>query len=152
MMESIERKRERPTIGSLEEFDSSYFEQISGSGSWIALDSEGFSNQHYFTVVSNKGDRLGIIGVYDTEDEKHITHTVVDPKYRGMGLASAFKYKLFEKLDLPFITITIDLDNKASLQAVKKLPGVEEISDESYEESYHKKKFKWKPPEGDSAE
>jgi|GEM_PF-6193074 len=61
-----------------------------------------------------------MIGVYDTEFEKNISHTLVNPKYRGQGLAGEFKQKLMAEFGLPFLTLTIDLNNTASIRAAEK--------------------------------
>ena len=79
--------------------------------------------------------------MYDTDDDVNITHTIVDPKFRGHGLARQFKDKLMSSLNLSCLTMTIDLDNTPSLRAVEKLPGVEKVSDPEYETAYHKAKF-----------
>ena len=104
----------------------------------------------YFTVLSLKGEKLGIIGVYNTEHDQNLTDTLVDPKYRGQKLAKQFKDLLMDELDLPFLTMTIDYDpyapddptrtNVSSIRAIKKLPGVERV-DDPYYDSIQKAKF-----------
>jgi RimJ/RimL family protein N-acetyltransferase len=84
--------------------------------------------------------------VYDTDDEQNVTHTVVDPKHRGQGLAEKFKNDLMDRLDLPFVTLTIDLDNAASIRAAEKLPGIRRASDAEYEKEFHKAKFIYEKP------
>ena len=132
-------------IGELADFDSQYFEDLKKRDKrlrgWLA--SEDCKNVQYFTVLSNGGERLGIIGVYDGDDDKNITHTIVDPKYRGMGFARKFKDALMGKLNLPFITMTINYDphapddpsrtNVSSIRSAEKLPGIERVNDSSYE-------------------
>jgi predicted GNAT family acetyltransferase len=85
----------------------------------------------YFTVRSDTKDKLDIIGVYDTEFEKNVSHTLVNPKYRGQGLAGEFKPKLMAELGLPFLTLTIDLNNTASIRAARKILGIRKVSDEA---------------------
>jgi hypothetical protein len=103
-------------------------------------------NQRYFTVFGSKGEKLGIVGVYDTADEKNVTHTVVNQKYRDQGLAAKFKQRLMDELNLPFMTMTIDLENIASIRATEKLPGVRKISDEQYERDFYKVKYVYERP------
>jgi RimJ/RimL family protein N-acetyltransferase len=126
---------------SLEDFDAGYFDEVDGG--WIAIGQGNCKNIKYFTALDD-GKKVGIIGVYDTDDDKNITHTVTDPKFRGQGLAAKLKKELMKKLGLDFITLTIDLDNTASLKATEKLPGVERVSDEQYEKDFHKAKYIYK--------
>lgn len=128
-------------IAELAEFDLDYFHEIEGENGWLALGDDFYSNQRYFTVLSDDGEKLGVVGVYDTSEEKNITHTVVDPRFRGRGLAAKFKEVLMNKLNLDFITLTIDLDNESSIRAAEKLPGVKKVSDKVYEQKYHKVKY-----------
>lgn len=137
---------------SLESFDMQYFQELEGQDGWLALGQENCMNQRYFTVYDNKGEKLGIVGVYDTADEKNVTHTVVDQKYRGQGLAAKFKQRLMDELDLPFITMTISLENIASIRATEKLPGVRKVSDEQYERDFHKVKYVYERPQEESPE
>jgi len=109
-------------IESLSDFDMKYFKTLEGTGNWLAIGQENCKNQHYFTVLNTTSDKLGIVGVYDTDDEQNIAHTVVATKYRGQGLAKKFKDALMDKLNLPFTTLTIDLGNTPSIRAAKKLP------------------------------
>lgn len=146
-------EKEKPEVGKLAEFDREYYHTLGDyrDREWLALDIPEFKNQKYFTVVSTTGEKLGIIGVYDTnfgsDDEINVTHTVVDPKYRGLGLAAKFKQLLMKELNLPFITLTVDLDNESSVKAVQKLPGVERIDDEEYRKRNNKAKFIFKKTE-----
>jgi len=133
-------------MGQLADFDEEYFHELEGEKGWIALGQDNCSNQKYFTVVGPSGERLGIIGVYDTEDDQNVTHTVVDPKFRGRGLAGEFKKKLMEELGLSSVTLTIDLDNQASIRAAEKLPGVKKVSNEQYEDDYNKAKYIYEKP------
>ena len=130
-------------VGKLDDFDMDYFKSLEGDGGWIALGMENCKNQHYFIVYSDSGEKIGIIGVYDTDDDKNISHTVVDPKYRGQGLAGKFKDLLMDKLALPFITLTIDLDNKSSIKATEKMAGIKKVSDDDYEKEFHKVKYRF---------
>jgi RimJ/RimL family protein N-acetyltransferase len=126
---------------NLRDFDLEYFKELEGEDGWNALGLENCHNQRYFTVFGDKGEKIGVVGVYDTDDDKNITHTVVDKKYRGMGLAAKFKQLLMDELALPYITMTISLDNVASIRATEKLPGVKRVRDEKYESDYHKAKY-----------
>ena len=131
----------------LGEFDMDYFKLLEGEDGWIALGQENCANLRYFTVCADDGTKVGIVGVYDTEDDKNITHTVVDPKYRGQGLAAKCKDALMDTLNLPFVTLTISLDNASSLRAADKLPGIQKVSDEKYETDFHKAKYIFNRPE-----
>lgn len=149
----LQRCEQEPIeIQSLEKFDMHYFQELEGKNGWLALDQKNCVNQHYFTVCGNKGEKLGIVGVYDTADEKNITHTVVDQKYRGQGLAAKFKLRLVDELDLPYITMTISLDNIASIRAAEKIPGVRKVSDEQYERDFHKVKYIYEKPKKESTQ
>ncbi|MDF1497568.1 MAG: GNAT family N-acetyltransferase [Patescibacteria group bacterium] len=139
-------EKEQAKINKLGEFDSQYFNELEGETGWIALGKDNCQNQQYFTVYGNEGEKLGVIGIYDTDEEKNITHTVVDPKYRGQGLAAKIKHVLMDRLDLSFITMTINLDNEASIKAAKKIPGLKKVSDEQYEQEFHKVKYIYEKP------
>jgi RimJ/RimL family protein N-acetyltransferase len=130
-------------------FDPEYFRQLEGENGWIALGQDNCRNQKYFTVYGDAGTKLGIVGVYDTEFEKNVSHTVVDPKYRGQGLAGNFKEKLMAELGLPFLTLTIDLDNTSSIRAAEKIPSIRKVSDAAYEQEFHKAKYIQEPPKED---
>jgi len=151
-LESLHHEQEPAEIQSLGDFDMQYFQELEGQNGWIAIGQEeyqqDYKNQKYFTVFGSKGEKLGIVGVYDTEisDEKNVTHTVVDPKFRGQGLAVKFKQLLIDELNLPFITMTIDLKNLKSIKATEKLPGVKKVSDEQYEKDFHKVKYVYERP------
>lgn len=123
-----------------------YFQGLEGQNGWLALGQANCMNQRYFTVYGSKDEKLGIVGVYDTADEKNVTHIVVDRKYRGQGLAAKFKQYLMDELNLPFITMTISLENIASIRATEKFPGVRKISDEQYEREFHKVKYVYERP------
>ena len=150
--ESRHYEQEFAQIQNLGEFDMQYFQELEGKDGWLALGQVNCMNQHYFTVYDTNGEKLGIVGVYDTSDEKNVTHTVVDQKYRGQGLAAKFKKRLMEELNLPFITMTISLENIASIRATEKLPGVKKISDEQYERDFHKVKYVYERPKEESTE
>lgn len=137
---------EKVEIKNLGDFDMQYFQELEGQDGWIALGQENCMNQHYFTVFGNKDEKLGIVGIYDTADEKNLVHPVVDQKYRGRGLASKFMQLAIDKLNLPFITMTISLENIASIRATEKLPGVKKVSDEQYEREFHKVKYVYERP------
>ncbi|MBU0732109.1 GNAT family N-acetyltransferase [Patescibacteria group bacterium] len=133
-------------IGNLDEFDMDYFHQLEGEDGWIAIGQDNCQNQKYFTLGGTEGDKLGIIGVFDTDEDSNITHTVIDPKFRGQRLASRAKHELMDKLNLPFITMIIDLDNLPSIKATEKIPGVKRVSDDTYEEEFHKVKLVYEKP------
>jgi len=139
-------EQEPAKIQNLGDFDQEYFQELEGENGWSAIGQENCTNQRYFVVYGSKGEKLGIVGVYDTAEEKNVTHTVVDPKYRGQGLAAEFKQRLMDELKLPFITMTIDLDNEASIRATEKLPGVKKVSDAQYEQDFHKVKYTLEKP------
>ncbi|MBI5654856.1 GNAT family N-acetyltransferase [Candidatus Uhrbacteria bacterium] len=133
-------------IGKLADFDMAYFRELEGEHGWMALGQDFCKNQRYFTVLSHAGEKLGIVGVYDTDYEQNISHTVVDPRFRGQGLAMKFKEKLMAELGLPFLTLTIDLDNASSIRAAEKTPGIKKVSDAAYEQEFHKAKYIQEPP------
>ncbi|MBL7058506.1 GNAT family N-acetyltransferase [Patescibacteria group bacterium] len=134
-------------IEKLGDFDMEYFKELEGDDGWIAIGMDNCSNQQYFTVLSLEGEKLGIIGVYDTEDDKNISHLVVDPKFRGQGLAAKFYNQIIKELGLPFTTLTINLNNQPSLKATEKMPGIKRVSDEAYEKEFKKAKFVYELPE-----
>ncbi|MFA5186106.1 MAG: GNAT family N-acetyltransferase [Patescibacteria group bacterium] len=137
----VKHEKKEVLIGGLVDLDMAYFRQLEGKDGWIAIGQGNCRNQNYFTVLSDAGEKLGIVGVYDTDDEENISHTVVDPKYRGRGLAMKFKERLMDELGLPFLTLTIDLDNTASIKAAEKIPGIKKVSDKAYEQEFHKAKY-----------
>jgi RimJ/RimL family protein N-acetyltransferase len=139
-------------IQSLDDFDMQYFQELEGENGWLALGQENCMNQRYFTVYGRNGEKLGIVGVYNTVDEKNVVHAVVDPKYRGKGLAARFYQRLMDELNLPFITMTISLENIASIRAAEKLPGVKKVSNEQYERNFHKVKYVYERPQENPAE
>jgi len=140
------KKEQAIELGKLADFDQQYFESLEGKDGWIALGHDEYENQQYFTGLSMSKEKVGIVGVYDKGSEQNILHYVVDPQYRGQGLARKLTEQLMTKLNLPQVILTIDLDNKASIRAAEKLPGVEKVSDSGYEKEYHKIKFVYKRP------
>jgi RimJ/RimL family protein N-acetyltransferase len=141
-MSSLNTAESEPTqCDHLGEFDMDYFRSLEGETGWIAIGQDNCRNQQYFSVYDENGGKLGIVGVYDTDGDQNISHTIVDPSYRGQGLATKFKDLLMNKQELKFLTLTIDLDNKSSIRAAEKLPGVKKVSDEQYENEFHKAKF-----------
>lgn len=104
-------------------------------------------NQRYFTIVGENNEKLGIVGLYDTDDDKNISHTIVDPKYRGLGLAKDFKEKLLEQTGEHYYIATVSLDNAASLAAMEKIPGAKVVSSPEYEHEFNKRKFRYDRPE-----
>ena len=145
-------EQEPAELQGLGDFDMQYFHELEGPDGWSAIGQENCTNQRYFTALDVEGEKLGIVGVYDTEDSTNLTHTVVDPKYRGQGLAAEMKHQLIEKLDLPFITMTINLGNTSSTRATEKLPGVKRVSDEQYERDFGKAKYIYESPKESSEE
>jgi predicted GNAT family acetyltransferase len=139
--------RERPQIGHLDHFDSDYFKQLEGPDGWMAIGQENCRNQRYFTVMSTTGEKLGIVGMYDTDEDKNISHTVVDPKYRGMGLAKDFKEKLLDQTGEQFYIATVNLNNASSLAAMQKISDAKAISTPEYEREFNKRKFRYDRPE-----
>ena len=79
-------------VVGLDEFDEEYFYSISegGEDEWKAIGMENCKNQKYYTVIGENNVKLGIVGIYDTDDEQNITHIVIDPKFRGKGLLSKY--------------------------------------------------------------
>lgn len=160
-MENYEKfsqmENEPVEIGKLVDFDQEYFKSLEGENGWIALGNEdyqkNFSNQKYFVVLGTNGEKLGIIGVYDTLEDKNLTHTVIDPKYRGLGLAGKLQDYLMKELGLPFITATIDLNNNPSRKMMEKLQQthpdeVKKVSDENYEKKVNKVKYIYERKKG----
>lgn len=143
--ETAAEKEPNPT--RLGDFDADYFKELEGERGWIAIGQENCRDQQYFTVTDSDGEKLGIVGVYNTDDDENISHTVVDPKHRGQGLAHKFKGRLMDDLGLPFLTLTVDLDNAASIRSAEKLPGIKRVSDPDYEREFHKAKFIYERPE-----
>ena len=144
----------RIELGGLAELDRNYFEDIRSRDKKLRSNkSFDYPDYRYFTVLSTRGEKMGIVGIYDTENDKHLTDTIVDPKYRGMGLAKKFKDLLMKELDLPYVTLTIDYDqyapddpsrtNTSSMRAAQKLPGVRRIEDPALER-IQKAKFVYK--------
>jgi len=121
--------------------DMDYFYQLEGTDGWIALGMENCRNQRYYIVIGENGEKLGVVGVYDTDSEKNITHIVVDPKYRGRGLPSKFYQVLLEKTGLEFLIATISRSNIASVRAHEKA-GFRKVSDPAYEDEYDKFKYR----------
>lgn len=131
----------------LGDFDMDYFKSVEGEGGWIALGQENCTNQRYFTVCTEDGEKVGIVGVYDTEDDKNFIHYVIGPEYRGQGLAAKCTHAIIDTLNLPSVVFTINLDNMPSLKATEKLPGVQKVSDAKYEADFHKAKYVLAKPE-----
>lgn len=130
------------TVEGLGDFDMEYFRELEGKDGWIAIGQENCRNQHYFTVEGKKGERLGIVGMYDTDEDRNMTHTVVDSAHRGKGLSAEFKEKLLDATGEKYYVATVDLDNTSSLRSMEKLEDIEVVSDEEYERKYHKRKFR----------
>ncbi|MEK7653498.1 MAG: GNAT family N-acetyltransferase [Patescibacteria group bacterium] len=146
-LESLNHEQEPVEIQNLGDFDLQYFQELQGEDGWIAIGQEkyqqDYKNQKYFTVFGTNGEKLGIIAVYDAPevDLKNVIHVVVDPKYRGQGLSAKFQKRIMDELNLPFITVTINTDNIASIRATEKLPGAKRVSDKKYEDEFHQVKY-----------
>ena len=150
--ESFRHEQQPAEIQNLGDFDLQYFQKLEGQNGWLAIGQDNCMNQRYFTVCGNKGEKLGIAGVYDTADEKNIIHYVVDPDFRGQGLAAKFTLRLMDELNLPFITSIINLDNTNSIKATEKIIGIKKISDEQYEQDFHKVKYVYEKPQEEPTE
>ena len=124
------------------EIDMSYLQQIDpdGENAWSAFGMENCFNLRYFIVVGNNGQRLGIVGVYDTADEVNITHVVIDPKYRGKGLLPKFYQQLMARTGCTKLVATIDRENMASIISHERA-GFIKTSDEAYQEEFNKFKY-----------
>lgn len=142
----LNKKEKLIELGKLADFDQEYFESLEGEKGWIALGNDFYKNPRYFTGMSTDKEKVGIIGVYDCGPDQNILHYVVDPNYRGQGLARKLTDKIMADLNLPYVVLTIDLDNKASLRAAEKFPGIEKVSDAEHEKEFHKAKFIYKKP------
>ncbi len=145
MRENIEGLQ-KSDFGKLEllDFNSNnmnYFHQLEGADGWIAIGMGNCKNQKYYIVTDHDGERLGIVGVYDTDDEQNITHIVVDPQYRRRGLVSKFYESLLQKTGLKFLIATISRSNIASVRAHEKA-GFRKVSDSAYEDKYDKFKYR----------
>ena len=80
--------------------DMDYYYGLEGRDGWIAIGMNNCINQKYFIVIGDNNINLGIVGVYDINDERNITHIVIDKKYRGRDLTSQFyKYLIKKKQD-----------------------------------------------------
>lgn len=139
---------EQARIGALVDFDMEYFQQLvaNGEDDWIALGHDEYKNQRYFTVKDTNNENLGFVGMYDTNTEKNITHTFVDPKYRGQGLALEFKTKLLDAIGEDYYIATVNLNNSKSLSAMEKIKGIKVVSDETYEREFNKRKYRFDRP------
>jgi L-amino acid N-acyltransferase YncA len=135
-------------VEGLADFDLEYFKSLEGDDGWIAIGQENCKNQKYFTVLGDGGEKLGIIGVYNTEDEQNITHIVIDPKYRGKGLLPQFYDALMSKTGLDNLTATIDRKNRPSVVSHERA-GFKKVSDKAYEEEFDKFKYKYKNPKNE---
>lgn len=135
------RENQEIKVGKLGDFDMDYFKSLEGENCWIAIGQKNCKNQRYYTVIGEDGEKLGIVGVYDTDDEQNLTHVVVDPKFRGKGLTSKFYEALMARENLNFLTATVDRDNIASIKAHEKA-GFKKVSDENYEGEFNKHKYK----------
>jgi len=135
-------------VEKLDDFDLEYFKTLEGEDGWIAIGQENCKNQRYYTVIGEGGEKLGIVGVYDTDDEQNLTHVVVDPKFRGQGLTSKFYEALMTKENINFLTATVDRDNIASIKAHEKA-GFKKVSDRKYEEEFNKFKYRYEKPKNE---
>jgi RimJ/RimL family protein N-acetyltransferase len=132
----------------LEEFDQEYFQELEGQDGWKAIGQENCMNQSYFTVCDESGEKLGIVGLYDTDDEKNITHIVIDPKHRGKGMLPKFYEALTGSTGADYLVATIDRNNTASIRSHEKA-GFRKTSDDKYEEEFDKFRYQYDVPEED---
>lgn len=143
--ERLEKKDDRiiEDVGLIE-FDEEYFHSISAGDKydWIAFGMENCKNQRYYTVVGRDNVKLGIVGIYDTDDDQNIAHIIIDSKFRGKNLLLKFYNALLERENLSFLTATINIDNIASVRSHEKA-GFKKISDKEYEEEFHKYKYRF---------
>jgi len=138
---------------TLVELDKNYLKDVMRRDPKLNMHSVEDPTYRYFTVLGVSGEKLGIIGVYNTDDDKNAINIIIDPKYRGLGLAAQFYDLLIDTLNLPFVTLTIDYDphrpddpsftNIRSMRAAEKLPGVERVYEKRFEE-IQKAKFIYK--------
>ena len=124
----------------LEDFDFSYFKQIKEENNWIAFNYPNCFNNKYFCIVLN-GKKIGIIGICDNDTDKNLLHVIIESGYRGQKYATKASYALLYRLNLPYLTLTIDIDNTPSLKAFSKDTNIKQISSDIYEKKYHKKKY-----------
>ena len=136
--------REEVSVAEPAPFDMEYFKKLEGDEGWVAVGNDDYENQEYFTVKDEKGRNLGVVGVYDFGDQKRVTHTVVDPEFRGRGLAAKFKMHIAEQLGLDSFLSTISPDNTASLRAIVKVPGARRVSTEDQERDGGKIVYEWR--------
>jgi len=124
-------------------FDLNYFQSIAGQDdNWIAIGMDNCFNQKYYIVQDEDSNKIGIVGMYDTNDEKNLTHILIDPNYRGLGLLKEF-YKLLRQKENPvYLIATIDIKNISSIKSHEKA-GFRKISNEKYEKDFHKFKYKY---------
>jgi RimJ/RimL family protein N-acetyltransferase len=130
-------------VVGLVEFDKDYFYFISKDSKekWKAIGMENCKNQRYYTAISENNVKLGIVGIYDTEDEQNITHIIIDPKFRGKGLLPKFYDLLLQKEELSFLTATVKIDNIPSIKSHEKA-GFRKVSNGKYEKEFKKYKYK----------
>jgi len=127
----------------LAEFDKDYFYSISEDSKeeWKAIGMENCKNQRYYTVIGENNVKLGIVGIYDIEDERNITHIIIDPKFRGKKLLKKFYDQLLQKEKPSFLTATIKIDNMPSIKSHEKA-GFIKISNKEYEKEFQKYKYR----------
>jgi L-amino acid N-acyltransferase YncA len=132
-------------IARLADFDLDYFKRLEGEEGWIAIGQENCKNQKYYTVIGEDGEKLGIVGVYDMEDEKNLTHITIDQKYRGKGLVPKFYEAIMAKENLSSLTATISRGNRPSIISHERA-SFKKISDSAYEEKFDKFKYRYEKP------
>lgn len=143
-----EMQEEEIKVEGLADFDMEYFKTLEGEDGWIAIGQENCKNQKYYTVIGDGGEKLGIVGVYDTEDEQNITHIIIDPKYRGKGLVSKFYEALMNAEKLNTLIATIDRKNRPSIISHERA-GFKKVSDEVYENEFDKFKYRYEKPQNE---
>lgn len=127
-------------IRELKDFDPNtdleFFHSLEGEDGWMAIGMKNCMNQRYYIVIGENDKKLGIVGVYDTEDEKNITHIVINPEYRskkiGKSLLPNFYNELLKKAGLKSLIATINPDNMASIKSHEKA-GFLKVNDPKYD-------------------
>ncbi len=136
----LENAEKNVSIRELRDFDSGadmdYFRSLEGKGGWIAIGMDDCMNQQYYVAIGENDEKLGIVGVYDTEDAINFTHVVIDPEYRstktGKSLLPDFYSQLLKKTGLKSLVATINPRNIASIRSHEKA-GFREIDVPKYD-------------------
>lgn len=140
MNEIVENVENSFSVRELKDFnpddDMDFFRSLEGEDGWIAIGMENCTNQQYYVVIGKNNEKLGIIGVYDTENEKNITHIVINPEYRskkiGKSLLPEFYSQLLKKTGLKSLIATINPTNPASIKSHENA-GFIKVNDPKYD-------------------